>query len=455
MTEPESQPPTELSLGEALALAVQAHRAGYFDNAEILYRRILELAPDQADAMHFLGVLLHQRDRSDAAIELIEKSIALAPEVPDRYNNLGNVLVERERLAEATEAYERAIALQPAHANAFNNLGAVLKAQGRMDEAAAAYMRAIALDPKHVEAHNNMGSLLESKGAHREACAYYCKALTLMPDNPNAKKLLGVAYYTLGEIDKAAEVFRQWLAEDPGNPVASHMHAACSGENVPRRASDNYIETTFDNFADSFDAKLGYLGYRAPQAVAQAVARTLGAPAKRLVALDAGCGTGLCGPLLAPYVSRLCGVDLSAGMLAKARSRGVYDELVKAELTAYLDAHADAFDLIVSADTLVYFGPLETVFGATSVSLRGDGLLAFTLEEAAEDVAKDGYRINPHGRYSHTRRYVSQALTAAGFAALSIEPTTLRMEGGAPVAGLVVSARKERGIGLQSIHGRV
>ena len=58
-------------------------------------------------------------------------------------------------------------------------------------------------------------------------------------------------------------------------------------------------------------------------------------PAKALDVLDAGCGTGLCGPLLAPYARRLVGVDLSARHARRRRSeKGVYDELVKGELTA-------------------------------------------------------------------------------------------------------------------------
>jgi predicted TPR repeat methyltransferase len=163
-----------------------------------------------------------------------------------------------------------------------------------------------------------------------------------------------------------------------------------------------------------------------------------------LVTLDAGCGTGLCGPLIAPYVSRLTGVDLSAGMLAKAHGRGVYDELVKGELTAYLASQTDAFDVIVSADTLVYFGPLEPVFGAASRALRSGGLLIFTVEDAV-DGAEQGYRINPHGRYSHTRAYLNRTLPAAGLAVAALEPAVLRKEGGNPVAGLLVTARKPGG----------
>jgi predicted TPR repeat methyltransferase len=433
---------TELSVAEAASVAIQLHRSGNLDEAEIIYRRILEIDADHGDALHFLGVLSHQRGRSETAIELIQKSIAVHPDQADRYNNLGNVLVELGRLSEAVHAYQKTVALRPDHADAFNNLGAVLKAQGRYQDAAAAYQQAIDLNPKHVNAYNNFGNLLSSRGMVKEALGYYCKAITLMPNHPQSRKLLGIAYHSIGQIDAAARVFREWIDEQPDNPIAQHMYAACSGNAVPARASDAYVEATFDSFAGSFDEKLGRLAYRAPQLIADALAKASGVPAKGMVALDAGCGTGLCGPLIAPYVARLAGVDLSAGMLAKAQGRGVYDEVVKAELTAYLNGHEGAFDLIVSADTLVYFGPLEQVLEAAFLALRFDGLLIFTVEEA-EPAPETGYKLNPHGRYSHGRAYLTGALSAAGLAVCNIEPAVLRMEGGSPVAGLVVTARKQ------------
>jgi predicted TPR repeat methyltransferase len=440
--EREQEALSELSVSEALSVAMQLHRVGQLEEGETIYRRILEVAPEHPDALHFLGVLSHQRGRGDAAIELIEKSIALDPSHPDRYNNLGNVLVELGRLPEATHAYEKAIALQPDHADAYNNLGAVLKAQSRFDEAAAAYQTAIELDPGHVNAYNNFGNLLSSRGMVKEALAHYCKAITVAPTNAQSKKLLGIAYYSIGQIDAAARVFSDWLRDEPDNPIAQHMFAACSGDSVPARASDAYIEATFDTFAGSFDEKLEHLAYRAPQLIAQALAKASDPPAKSLVALDAGCGTGLCGPLIAPYVCRLTGVDLSAGMLAKAQGRGVYDELVKAELTAYLEGWLEAFDVIVSADTLVYFGPLEPVVAAACRALRPQGVLIFTVEQADDEAAAAGYRINPHGRYSHSRAYIGRAMQGAGFAVLAMESAALRKEGGSPVPGLVVTGRK-------------
>jgi predicted TPR repeat methyltransferase len=445
-TEPNEQP-TELTLTDALALAVHLHRSADLDQAETIYRRILDISPDHPDCLHFLGVLLHQRDQSDAAIELIQRSIILDPHHPDRYNNLGNVLLDRGDITGATAAYEKALALEPGHANAWNNLGALLRAQQRFEESEAAYQKAIELAPDHVDAHTNYGNLLSSRGRIKEAVACYCKAITLAPDHAESKKMLGIAYYTLGQIDAAAEVFRHWLEEEPDSPVAQHLFAACSGQNVPARASDAYIESTFDGFAASFDAKLERLAYRAPNLIAEALAKACASPARELETLDAGCGTGLCGPLIAPWTRRLTGVDLSSRMMAAARNRGVYDDLVKAELTAYLRGHCEAFDLIVSADTLVYFGALEPALEAAFSALRRGGLLLFTVEEAEQDGVVDDHRINPHGRYSHSRAYVERTLSAAGFSVPAIEPAVLRKEGGKPVDGLVVTARRERGDG--------
>lgn len=437
---PDPETVQELSIDEALQVAVQLHRLREFENAELIYRRVLEVLPEQPDALHFLGVLLHQRGRYEDAIKCIEKSIALDPSLPDRHNNLGNVLLELERRDEAAAAYRRVIALKPDHADAYNNLGAVLRAVGRLAEAREAYLKAVELDPEHVDAYNNLGNLMSAQGEIKQAVTYYCQAITLMPDHPQARRLLGIAYYTLGQVDKAAEVFGQWLQEEPDNPIARHMFAATSGKDVPPRASDHYIESTFDGFAASFDAKLGKLGYRAPDLVMAALEQVCAAPAGHLAILDAGCGTGLCGPLVAPYASRIVGVDLSSGMLQRAQTRGVYDDLVKAELQAYLEGHVEEFDAIVSADTLVYFGALEALLAAAYRTLKPVGCLVFTVEESSAGDA--GYRINPHGRYSHDRDYVHRAMQEAGFEIMAITEADLRMEGGKPVRGLVVSGAK-------------
>jgi predicted TPR repeat methyltransferase len=210
---------------------------------------------------------------------------------------------------------------------------------------------------------------------------------------------------------------------------------------VPARASNAFVEATFDSFASSFDAKLSKLLYRAPALVAAMLEEPGVEPTRSLDVLDAGCGTGLCGPLVAPYARRLVGVDLSAKMIAHAQERKVYDSLVKGELTTYLLSVPAAYDVIVSADTLVYFGPLEDVVAAAAGALRTGGRLVFTVEELTGAASGPGYTISPHGRYSHTRDYVERVLAAVDLQA-EIVGAELRLEAGTPVAGLVVKATK-------------
>ncbi|HEY7208417.1 MAG TPA: tetratricopeptide repeat protein [Gaiellaceae bacterium] len=420
-------------------MAVALQQAEQWAAASEIYGSILEVAPDHAGALHFSGVLAHQQERGDEAVALIERSLELEPDRADWHSNLGIVLQDRLRLDEAIAAYERAIALDPSHANAHNNLGVVLRAKGRAAEAEAAYRAAIRIDPDHADAHHNLGVLLNGLGRRREAARCFSKVITLRPRHPEARRLLALAYYTLGEVDEAIAVFEEWLREEPDDPIALHMLAACSGRDVPARASDAFVEKTFDSFAASFDAKLASLSYRAPALVAEMLAHAGVAATRSLHVLDAGCGTGLCGPLVAPYARRLVGVDLSEAMLDRARARNVYDELARRELTAYLRDSPDAFDVIVSADTLVYFGRLDEVAAAAANALRPGGVLVFTVEELSDAARGDGYVLSPNGRYRHAQEYLARVLAGAGLQP-EIAPAELRLEAGEPVAGLVVAA---------------
>jgi predicted TPR repeat methyltransferase len=168
----------------------------------------------------------------------------------------------------------------------------------------------------------------------------------------------------------------------------------------------------------------------------------MGPPAARFDILDAGCGTGLCGEHFKPFARRLVGVDLSVEMLGKAAARKLYDDLILGELTAFVGAVPAAWDVIISADTLVYFGDLAPVMAAARRALRPSGHLVFTLEHASDEQAPSGFRINPHGRYSHTEAYVRAVLAAAQLAARQVTPVHLRVELSQPVEGLLVVAAR-------------
>lgn len=428
-----------------LKQAMQFHQAGDLDTAERLYREVLELRAAQPDAMHYLGVLCHQRGRSDEGVRLIEASLKITPKHPDAHNNLGNIHKECGRFADAERCYRKALACGPKHYNAQNNLAVVLEAQERLDEAFEAYAKLLQQAPKFAQGHYLMGSFLRNNAQSVEhveqSVECFRTAYALDPRNLSALEALGVSLYALQRCEEAAQVYRDWLEREPDHPVARHMLAACGGAQAPSRADDAYVRDVFDKFADSFDEQLlKNLSYRAPQILTAALSEVLPGAAGGLDILDAGCGTGLCAPLLRAYAKHLVGVDLSGGMIEKARLRGGYDELEVAELTRYLQTHPGAYDVVLSADTLVYFGELQDVLHAAHSALRPDGWLAFSLEAAQGD--DDRVDLSPSGRYQHTRQYVERVMKAAGFTDVRVGTDTLRKENGQPVRGWVVLARR-------------
>ena len=425
-----------------LQAAIAAHRGHDDAAAEAGYRAVLAVDPRQPDALHFLGVLRHEAGDSDAAIELIGRALQRAPRHADIHNNLGNIHKERGDAITAESCYRRALAFQPSHILALGNLAVVLDAQGRFDDAYNAYGLLLTAAPAYAHGYYLLGLFLRNHarepGHAVQAAACLRRAFELDPANLRALSALGNVLYMLGEHAQARTVYSDWLARDPASALARHMLAACGGAEMPERAGDTYVRQLFDAFASSFDEQLLHnLDYRAPQLLCDALARSLDGR-NGLDVLDAGCGTGLCAPLMRGWARRLEGVDLSKGMLDQARRRGGYDALVEAELTAHLEASAGAFDVVASADTLVYFGDLHRVCAAAFSALRVDGRFGFSVEA----LDTDGFDLGPSGRYRHGRDHVGAALAAAGFVDIDVASQALRNESGAPVQGWVVTARR-------------
>ena len=326
----QAMPPTrqrrDETLQGALRAAIALLRAEDLDEAAPALEAILVRWPEQPDALHFLGVLRHVQGRTDEGISLIRRAIAAMPTEPGPWNNLGNVLVESQRLDEAVEAYRTSVTMSkgtPASTDALNNIGTVLRRRSEWAAAEAAYREALALRPDFMEAWYNLSLALMNQGRIPEGLLANSKAVTLSPRHLQARDQVIRALLLQGERDQAAVLYREWLAEEPDNPVIQHQLAACLGEAAPERASDAYVEQVFDSFARSFDVKLEKLHYRAPELVAEALHAAAGAPRASLDICDAGCGTGLCGPLVRPWARHLVGCDLSVGMLKQARPRKV------------------------------------------------------------------------------------------------------------------------------------
>ena len=206
---------------DLLDAALALHRDGRLSDAEALYRRALAERPDDAEALHLLGMLCHQTGRNDEALVLLPRSVALAPAAAHFHSNLGGVLARLGMPSDAEPYLRRAVRLRPDSPDAHNNLGVVLDALGRRDEADEALRTSLRLRPDHAETHNNLGNVLQKRGPLAGAVAAYRTAVALRAgDYPDAQANLASALCELGKVEEAVACFRSVVGARPQDPQA-------------------------------------------------------------------------------------------------------------------------------------------------------------------------------------------------------------------------------------------
>lgn len=178
----------------SIQTALEHHRAGRLAEAEKIYREVLDVDSDNADALHLLGVLAHQIGDDKAAVRLIENALQIRPSTAIFLNNLGEAYSGLSRLAEAEKSFRQALALDGDYALAYINLGVALHKLGRLGEAEQSYRQALRLRPDVALAHNNLGNVLRDRGDARGALGCYERALELDGGFAEARKNVSRIY---------------------------------------------------------------------------------------------------------------------------------------------------------------------------------------------------------------------------------------------------------------------
>jgi len=214
-----------VTFSDPIAFALECHRKGEFEEAERVYRGLLEQNPGNADDLHLMGMLAHDTGQTERALGLIASAIALRPETPYYHSNLGNVLQKLERFQDAELCYREALRLDPALAEAHNNLGNALRALGRIPEAIGSLLEAVRLNPRYHEAFSNLAGLLLQQSQWREAAACYDEARRIAPaSEPYAAGLAaatirwGDQLRTEGDYTHAIACYQQGVALLPDDP---------------------------------------------------------------------------------------------------------------------------------------------------------------------------------------------------------------------------------------------
>ncbi|MCK5092351.1 MAG: tetratricopeptide repeat protein [Gammaproteobacteria bacterium] len=414
-----------------LEAALHYHQAGDLDRAEACYGKILEQHPEDHNALHMLGVLNYQKGQHDRAISLLEKAL--------QYNNsaevlthLGSALKAKGNLQIAKDTFIRAIELNPGFALAHFNLGNTYKILDEYDKAIASYKRATEINPLYCDAFHNLATVYEIQRRYQDAKQAYQQAILINPDNAASQFNLAGTLRHLGELDAAVNAYKRTLELNPDNPSAHHLLSALTGQTTEAPPNE-YIADLFDGFSKTFDDHLvNKLGYQTPGEIHKAVMSVINRD-HTYSTLDLGCGTGLCGPLFIHQASFLAGVDLSPGMIDKAKELNIYHELRVSDIQTYLDATTTNFDIIIAADVFVYIGNLEPTFRQCKNRLEENGIFAFSIEEHNDP----DYTLCSTGRYAHSIEYIRKTASATGLIELDFKSLVLRKQEGKPVQGCI------------------
>lgn len=246
-----------------LEAGLRAHNQGDIDGATAAYRRALALAPEDADAMHLLGVALLQLGEAGPAMDYLERAAHKQRNNPAMVGNLAQGYFANNRYAEAHAAFHKAsrldprnvqfqlgaansLAMQGRHGDAESalrrlvdrfphdplawfNLGNASRDTGRAAQAIDSYRKAAALDPGLVDARNNLADVLHKMLRFEDAEREYRACIAMAPDYLLARCNLGSVLIDLGRFSEAATLIRGVIGLAPANAQAHTLLGAALG----------------------------------------------------------------------------------------------------------------------------------------------------------------------------------------------------------------------------------
>jgi len=342
----------------------------------------------------------------DSALSILQKHCKKTPQNASTPLNIGLFFQSNNMPIKAEIFYSQSLEITPDQPVILFNLGVIYQSLNRLNDAIKAYTHAIDLDPNYAKCYAN----------------------------------LGYVYNEINDQKNSQKYCKQALKLSPNDPQIGHMLASLNVTATPDTADENYIKNVFDNYADNYDQHLvDGLKFKIPKLIFDAISQHL--PSKKtLDIIDLGCGTGLSGELFSATANTLVGVDLSEGMIQKAKEKAIYTKLHIGEIDAVIKDYTLEFDLAICSDVLIYIGKLDVLFRHIQASLNKKGQFCFSIEALSD--SKSDYTLGSTGRYKHNQDYISKVAISAGFEIISNEEASLRKQDNQDVLGRIYILKK-------------
>ena len=205
--------------GSLLQDAIYNVKINNLVNAKVLLLKILDIEPDNFDALNIIGVINGKDNKHIEAINFFKKAQKIRPDNNLVNFNLGKALSEIGNDLDAINYYKIAIRLDKNHLGSWLNFGKSLHQLEKYDEAISYYDQAIKLKPDYLEAHYNKANTLKTLKRYGEAIIHYSQAIKLKPDYFNAYIERGVLFELVNLKDEALLDYDQAIKLKPDSAL--------------------------------------------------------------------------------------------------------------------------------------------------------------------------------------------------------------------------------------------
>jgi predicted TPR repeat methyltransferase len=405
-----------------------------YEEAIYYYERMLEQEPDFVRAYYNLAVCYLQIRNVEQAQHLLEQAVRLVPEYATAQHLLGSILFKKRDFFKASDHLQLTIKHDPESAEAFCHLGMLRLQQEDLESAQVYLEQAIKLQPAQAEAHYHMGLIHLKRGDEEQAEESFEGTIDRDENHFAALYNMSLIKKKQGYSKLADEFLRRAETLEPDNEHIKFLRATLDNDNNPEHAPKTFVTELFDRYARYYDEQMQQgLHYQVPEGLFKVFTNNTDSAHHSLNIVELGCGTGLTGQLFKLYAKHFTGIDLSEPMLAKAKEKHIYDELVHADvLSTVQDLDGKSVDLFIAADVLGYIGKLDELFAAMAQKLKHGGKILFSIEAHA---GTEDYVLTEHTRFAHRPEYIQNLAEKLQLQIATQENATLREQDGEQVSG--------------------
>jgi tetratricopeptide (TPR) repeat protein len=196
--------------------AIEHYQNGNLEHARQICKKILGKQPNNANVLHFLGVLCYRVHDYDAAITHLKKALRINPSDAEAHYNIGRAYEGKEQIDEAIQSYKSALRIKSYFVDAHINLGNLLQKTGQLDDAIFNYQRAIELNPNHAGVYYNLGIMFQEMDRIDEAISAFQNSIRLNPQYADAYHDLGYVFHMNRQPNEAVECYHKAIQLDKG-----------------------------------------------------------------------------------------------------------------------------------------------------------------------------------------------------------------------------------------------